>query len=41
MPLPATDELARSTLAVPIYRDIGAAEIGRVADVVLAAADPE
>jgi dTDP-4-amino-4,6-dideoxygalactose transaminase len=41
MPLPATDELARSTLAVPIYRDIGAAEIGRVADVVLAAADLE
>jgi dTDP-4-amino-4,6-dideoxygalactose transaminase len=38
-PVPATDVLARSTLAVPIHRDIGAAEISRVADVVLAAAD--
>jgi dTDP-4-amino-4,6-dideoxygalactose transaminase len=38
-PVPATEVLARSTLAVPIYRDIGAAEISRVADVVLAAAD--
>jgi dTDP-4-amino-4,6-dideoxygalactose transaminase len=37
--LPVTDMLARSTLAVPFYRDIGAAEIGRVAEVVLAAAD--
>jgi dTDP-4-amino-4,6-dideoxygalactose transaminase len=37
--VPATDALARSTLAVPFYRDIGAAEIGRVAEVVLAAAD--
>jgi len=27
--VPATDALARSTLGVPFYRDIGAAEIGR------------
>jgi dTDP-4-amino-4,6-dideoxygalactose transaminase len=38
-PVPVTDGLARATLAVPIYRGIGAAEIGRVADAVLAAAD--
>jgi dTDP-4-amino-4,6-dideoxygalactose transaminase len=38
-PLPVTDSLARSTLAVPLYRDIGPAEIRRVADVVLTAAD--
>jgi dTDP-4-amino-4,6-dideoxygalactose transaminase len=37
--LPTTDVLARSTLAVPLYRDIGAASIGRVAEVVLAAAE--
>jgi dTDP-4-amino-4,6-dideoxygalactose transaminase len=37
--LPATDALARSTLAVPLYRDISEAEIGRVTDVVLAAVD--
>ena len=37
--VPATDMLARSTLAVPFYRDISAADIGRVADVVLASAD--
>ena len=36
--VPATDALARSTLAVPLYRDIIEAEIGRVAEVVLAAA---
>ena len=34
-----TDTLARSTLAVPFYRDIGVAEINRVAEVVLAAVD--
>jgi dTDP-4-amino-4,6-dideoxygalactose transaminase len=37
--LPATDVLARSTLAVPFYRDIGATEISRVAEIVLALAD--
>src|ERR1044072_5894869 len=37
--VPATDMLARSTLAVPFYRDISAADIGRVAEVVLASAD--
>jgi dTDP-4-amino-4,6-dideoxygalactose transaminase len=37
--VPTTDALARSTLAVPLYRDIGAAEISRVAEVVLAVAD--
>ncbi len=37
-PLPVTNALARSTLAVPLYRDITAAEISRVTDVVLAAA---
>jgi len=36
---PVTDALARSTLAVPFYRDIGAVEISRIAEVVLAAAD--
>jgi dTDP-4-amino-4,6-dideoxygalactose transaminase len=38
-PVPVTDVLARSTLAVPIHRNIGAAEISRVADVVLAAVE--
>jgi dTDP-4-amino-4,6-dideoxygalactose transaminase len=37
--LPVTDALAQSTLAVPFSRDMAAAEIGRVADVVLAAVD--
>ena len=37
--MPVTDALARSTLAVPFYRDIGAAEISTVAEVVLAAAE--
>lgn len=37
--VPTTDALARSTLAVPFYRDIGAVEIGKVAEVVLAAAE--
>ena len=37
--VPATDTLARSTLGVPFYRDIGAAEIARVAEVVLGAVD--
>lgn len=37
--LPATEALARSTLAVPFYRDITPAEIGRVAEVVLAASN--
>ena len=37
--LPATAALSRSTLAVPFYRDISAAEIGRIAEVVLAAAE--
>ncbi len=36
---PVTDALARSTLAVPFYRDISAAEISRVAAAVLAAAE--
>lgn len=36
--LSGTDTLARSTLAVPFYRDIHAAEIDRVAEAVLAAA---
>jgi dTDP-4-amino-4,6-dideoxygalactose transaminase len=36
---PATDGLACSTLAVPFYRDIGPSEIGRVTELVLAAAD--
>jgi dTDP-4-amino-4,6-dideoxygalactose transaminase len=36
--LPTTDVLARSTLAVPFYRDIGELEIGRVAEVVVATA---
>lgn len=36
--VPVTDALARSTLAVPLYRDITAAEISRVTEVVLAAA---
>jgi dTDP-4-amino-4,6-dideoxygalactose transaminase len=34
---PVTDQLARSTLAVPFYRDIGTAEISRVTETVLAA----
>jgi dTDP-4-amino-4,6-dideoxygalactose transaminase len=37
--LPTVDALARSTLAVPFYRDIGAAEISRIAEVVLAATE--
>jgi dTDP-4-amino-4,6-dideoxygalactose transaminase len=37
--MPVTDALVRSTLAVPFYRDINAAEISRVARVVLAAAE--
>jgi dTDP-4-amino-4,6-dideoxygalactose transaminase len=37
--VPATDALARSTLAVPLYRDIGPAEISRVAEIVLAVAE--
>jgi dTDP-4-amino-4,6-dideoxygalactose transaminase len=37
--MPVTDALVRSTLAVPFYRDINAAEISRVAEVVLAAAE--
>jgi len=37
--MPVTDALARSTLSVPFYRDINATEIGRVAEVVLAAAE--
>lgn len=37
--VPTTDALARSTLAVPFYRDISAAEIDRIADAVLAAAE--
>ena len=34
-----TEMLARSTLAVPFYRDIGAAEISKIAEVVLAGSD--
>lgn len=37
--VPVTDALADSTLAVPFYRDIKAAEIDRVAEAVLAAAE--
>jgi len=37
--MPGTDWLARSTLAVPFYRDINAAEISRIAEVVHDAAD--
>lgn len=37
--VPATDTLARSTLGMPFYRDISAAEVGRIAEVVLAAVD--
>ena len=37
--VPTTDSLARSTLAVPFYRDISAAEINRVAEVVLSVAE--
>lgn len=37
--VPATETLARSTLGVPFYRDIGGAEISKVAEVVLAAAE--
>jgi dTDP-4-amino-4,6-dideoxygalactose transaminase len=36
--LPATEALAQSTLSVPFYRDLGDEEIGRVAELVLAAA---
>jgi dTDP-4-amino-4,6-dideoxygalactose transaminase len=35
--LPVTETLADSTFAVPFYRDLGLDEIGRIADVVLAA----
>ena len=35
--LPITDMLANSTFAVPFYRDMGTGEIGRTAEVVLAA----
>jgi dTDP-4-amino-4,6-dideoxygalactose transaminase len=38
-PMPVTDALARSTLGVPFYRDIGAAEISAVTEVVLAVAE--
>jgi dTDP-4-amino-4,6-dideoxygalactose transaminase len=34
--LPVTSQLARSTIAVPLFRDLEAAEIDRVADCVLA-----
>ncbi len=37
--VPVTDALARSTLAVPFYREINATEINRVVEVVLAAAE--
>jgi dTDP-4-amino-4,6-dideoxygalactose transaminase len=36
--VPATEALALSTLALPFYRGLGAAEISRVADIVLAIA---
>jgi dTDP-4-amino-4,6-dideoxygalactose transaminase len=38
--VPVTDTLARSTLAVPFYREINASEITRVVEVVLAGAEP-
>jgi len=37
--LPVTEALARSTLAVPFYSDIGAAEISGIAEVVFATAE--
>jgi dTDP-4-amino-4,6-dideoxygalactose transaminase len=37
--LPVTDTLASSTLAVPLYRDLDEASIGKVIEVVLAAAE--
>ena len=37
--LPVTSKLACSTLAVPFYRDIDAAEIGRLVEIVLAVTD--
>ena len=37
--LPVTDALARSTLAIPLYRDMTAADAARVTDVVLAATE--
>jgi dTDP-4-amino-4,6-dideoxygalactose transaminase len=37
--LPVTEALAQSTISLPFYRDIGAAEIGTVARLVSAALD--
>jgi dTDP-4-amino-4,6-dideoxygalactose transaminase len=37
--VPVTEALAQSTLGIPFYRDIDAAEISRIAETVLAAAD--
>jgi dTDP-4-amino-4,6-dideoxygalactose transaminase len=36
-PLPATERLVRSTIGVPLFRDMTAADVGRVADRILAA----
>jgi dTDP-4-amino-4,6-dideoxygalactose transaminase len=36
-PVPATEELAHSTIGVPLFRDMTPADIGRVADCILAA----
>ena len=36
-PLPATERLVRSTLGVPLFRDMTAAHVGHVADCILAA----
>jgi dTDP-4-amino-4,6-dideoxygalactose transaminase len=38
--LRATDAIARSTLGVPFYRDLAPADINRIADIALAAAEP-
>ena len=36
-PLPVTEALANSTLAVPFYRDLGSAEIEKIAEIAVAA----
>ena len=36
--LPVTETLAKVTFGVPIYRDLGLGEVGRIAEVILAAA---
>jgi dTDP-4-amino-4,6-dideoxygalactose transaminase len=36
-PLPTTERLVRSTTGVPLFRDLAAADVGRVSDCILAA----